>query len=183
MRTPLLFLVKTLTELYLLTFLLRFILQWVRADFYNPLSQFIIRATDPLVVPARRIVPRSGKFDTPSLVVLLILEVAATWLILAIAGIPAAPSEFVYVVVLRLINLILSLYTISIFVYVILSWIAQAHYSPIAMILGQIVGPVLRPVRRILPPIAGLDLSPLVVLILIQALALALPLGPLLRAF
>lgn len=181
MRSPLLFLVKTLSELYLLTFLLRFILQWVRADFYNPFSQFVIRVTDPLVVPARRVVPRSGRFDIPCLVVLLILQTAVTWLILAIAGVTLPPNQFVYIVVLRLVSLTLWLYTIAIFAYVILSWIAQSHYSPIAMILGQIVGPVLRPVRRILPPIAGLDLSPLLVLILIQALALALPLGPLLR--
>lgn len=183
MRTALLFLVKTLSELYLLTFLLRFILQWVRADFYNPFSQFVIRVTDPLVVPARRIVPRRGKFDFPCLAVLLALQAAVTWLILAIAGYAATPDELVLDVVLSLVNLTLSLYTISILVYVILSWVAQAHYSPIAMILGQIVGPVLRPVRRILPPIAGLDLSPLLVLILIYALQLALPLGPVLRAF
>lgn len=181
--SPLLFLVKTLSELYMLTFLLRFILQWVRADFYNPFSQFIIRVTDPLVVPARRVIPRSGKFDVPCLVVLLILQAVVTWLILAIAGAALAPYAFIYIVVLRLINLVLSLYAISIFVYVILSWIAQAHYSPIAMILGQIVGPVLRPVRRILPPIAGLDLSPILVLIVIYTLELALPLGPVLRAF
>lgn len=181
MRSPLLYLVKTLSELYLLTFLLRFILQWVRADFYNPISQFIIRITDPLVIPARRIIPRRGKFDIPSLVVLSILQIAATWLILEIAGFTLPPDQFIYVVILRLISLTLWLYTIIIVAYVILSWVAQAHYSPIAMILGQIVGPVLRPVRRILPPIAGLDLSPLVVLIVIQAVAIALPLRPLLR--
>lgn len=181
MQSPLIFLVKTLSELYLLCFLLRMILQWVRADFYNPFSQFVIRVTDPLVLPARRVVPRTRKVDVPALVVLIILQMLATWLILAVAGVSLPPNQFIYVVALRLISLTLWLYTISIFAYVILSWIAQAHYSPIAMILGQIVGPVLRPVRRVIPPIAGLDLSPLIVLILIQALSIALPLSPLLR--
>jgi YggT family protein len=181
MQSPLIFLVKTLSELYLLCFLLRIILQSVRADFYNPFSQFIIRVTDPLVLPTRRIVPHTRKLDVPALVVLIILQMLATWLILAVAGVGVAPNQFIYVVALRLISLTLWLYTITIFAYVILSWIAQAHYSPIAMILGQIVGPVLRPVRRVIPPIAGLDLSPLIVLILIQALSIALPLSPLLR--
>lgn len=181
MQTPLIFLVKTLSELYLLTFLLRFILQWVRADFYNPFTQFIVKVTDPLVVPARRLIPRTGKQDIPTLVVLVALQVVATWLILSIANASVPIDQFLLFVVLRLVNLALWLYTITIIGYVILSWIAQAHYSPIAMILGQIVGPVLRPVRRFMPTVGGLDLSPLVVLILIQTLTIALPLPTLLR--
>jgi YggT family protein len=84
-------------------------------------------------------------------------------------------ETFARFVALRLITLTLWLYIISIFLYVSLGWVAQAAYSPMAMLLGQIVGPVLRPVRRILPPISGFDLSPLVVLLLLYALNIALP--------
>jgi YggT family protein len=175
------YLVKTFTDLYLLAFLFRFILQWVRADFYNPLSQFIVKATNPLVVPARRVLPSVGEVDVPTLVVLVLLECLVTWLLLTMVGAAIAVDSFVLYVVLRLIALTLWLYSISVLVYVILSFVAHATYSPIAMLLGQVVGPVLRPVRRILPPIAGLDLSPWLVLILLQALMIALQLPPYLR--
>ena len=82
MRDSLLFLIRTLSHLYLLLFLLRFIMQWVRADFYNPLAQFIVKATDPLVAPARKVIPATARFDLPTLVLLILLEVIVTWLLL-----------------------------------------------------------------------------------------------------
>ncbi len=175
------FLIKSFSDLYLATFLLRFILQRVRGDFYNPLSQFVVRATNPLVVPARRILPSAGGYDLPTLTVLAVLECLVTWLLLKLVGATVNLETFVLFVFLRLISLTLWLYSISLLVYVILSWVAQASYSPIAMLLGQVVGPILRPVRRVLPPIGGFDLSPLVVLLLIQALMIALPLPTYLR--
>jgi YggT family protein len=176
-----LFLVKTVADLYLLTFLFRFVLQRVRADFYNPLSQFVVQVTSPLVVPARRLIPSVGDIDVATLVVLVLLQCVVTWLLLAMLGATVGIDTFALYVALRLVNLTLWLYSISILIYIVLSWLAQAAYSPIAMLLGQVVGPVLRPVRRILPPIAGLDLSPWVVLLLLQAIAIGLPLPPYLR--
>ncbi len=181
MQNSLFFLVKTLSELYLLTFLLRFVLQWIRADFYNPISQFILRVTNPIVTPARRILPPARGVDIPTLAVLVVLECLATWVLLSLANATAPGLVFVQYVFFRLVRLTLWLYSISILVYVILSWIAQASYSPVAVLLGELVGPVLRPVRRLLPSIGGLDLSPLLVLIAIQALMIALPLPPFLR--
>lgn len=177
----LLFLVKTFTDLYLLVFLLRFLLQVARADFYNPFSQFIVRVTNPLVVPARRLLPSLRGIDLPTVIVLILLEVAVTWLLLQIVGVTATAPQLLFLIVRRLIALVLWTYTICIFVYVILSWVAQASYSPIAMLLSQVVEPVLRPARRILPPIGGLDLSPLIVLILLQAATIALDLPTYLR--
>ena len=167
------FLVKTFTDLYLLVFMLRLILQWVRADYYNPISQFVIKVTDPLVVPARRILPSVGKLDTPTLVVLVLLQCLVTYLLLLLIDFTPSAGTFIYLVVIRLIRLVIWTYTIALFGYVILSWVAQARYSPIAMVLGQVVGPLLRPVRRILPPIGGLDLSPMLVLILLYAASIA----------
>src|SRR5690606_887548 len=100
-------------------------------------------------------------------------------LLLALDSVPV--STFVVTVVLRLVNLTIWFYTIAIFVYVILSWIGQGRYTPIGAFLADLVEPVLAPARRILPPIAGLDLSPLLVLILLQAVSIALPLDMYLR--
>lgn len=181
MQNALIFLVKTLTDLYLLTFLLRFIMQWTRADFFNPFGEAIVRITNPLVVPARRMLPSARSIDLPTLIVLVLLEALATLLLLRLAGASPPIDTFVVLVVLRLINLTLWFYTIAIFVYVILSWVGAGRYSPIGAMLGDIVEPVLRPVRRILPPIGGLDLSPLLVLIVLQAIVIAIDLPAFLR--
>lgn len=181
MQNSLIFLVKTITDLYLLTFLLRFIMQWTRADFYNPFAQFIVLVTNPLVLPARRVLPSTGGVDFPTLAVLVVLEALVTWGLLTLVGVTVPPGTLVFWVLLRLISLTLLFYTFAIFVYIILSWIGQGRYSPIGAILGDLIEPVLRPVRRVLPTIGGLDLSPLLVLILIQAVAMALPLPGMLR--
>lgn len=170
----LIFLIDTFARLYLLTFLVRILLQAVRADFYNPISQFIVRVTNPLVVPARRFIPRGKSFDLPTFVVLVVMQLVITLIVLTLLGGSLRFDLLLWAVLLQLVNLTIWTYTVCIFVYVILSWVAQAGYSPIAIMLGQIVDPVLRPARRLLPPIGGLDLSPLIVLILLQAAAILL---------
>jgi YggT family protein len=181
MQNALIFLVRTLTDLYILTFLLRFIMQWTRADFHNPFAEVILRVTNPLVLPARRILPAARGVDLPTLILLLVLEALATVLLLALWGVRLPTGTFVLMVVLRLVNLTIWFYTIAVFVYVILSWIGQGRYTPIGAILSDLVEPILSPARRILPSIAGLDLSPLLVLVLLQAVSIALPLEPYLR--
>lgn len=181
MQNALIFLVKTLADLYVLTFLLRFIMQWTRADFHNPFGEVVLRITNPLVRPARRMLPSARGIDLPTLLLLVALEALATLLLLALAGVSMPAGAFVVTVVLRLVNLTIWFYTIAIFVYVILSWVGQGRYSPIGAFLAELVEPVLAPARRILPPIAGLDLSPLLVLILLQAVSIALPLAQYLR--
>jgi YggT family protein len=172
----LIFLVRTLGDLYLLTFLLRFIMQWVRADFYNPLAQFVVKATNPLVVPARRVIPSAGGADLATLFVLVILEAMLTWALLYLGSFSVMTSQFLLLVPLRLINLTLWFYTVSIFVYVLMSWLTHTGYSPVSRMLAELNEPLLGPVRRLLPPMGGLDLSPLLVLILLQAVRLAVPL-------
>lgn len=181
MRDSVFFLVKVLSHLYLLLFLLRFIMQWIRADFFNPLAQFVVRATNPLVVPARRLIPATANFDLPTLVVLVVLQGVVIWALTAIVAVPIDIVSLVQLVVFRLVYMTLTLYTWTILIYVILSWISPGGYHPLAMILGDLNEPVLRPFRRLIPPIAGFDLSPLLALILIQAIALAVPLPGYLR--
>ena len=153
MRDSLFFLIRVLSHLYLLLFLLRFIMHWIRADFYNPLAQFVVRATNLLVVPARRVIPATSVIDLPTLAVLIIVETIATWLLLSVASVPWTWDVFASYVLFRLVNLALSLYTWTILVYVILSWVSPGGYHPLTMMLSELNQPILGRIRRILPPI------------------------------
>lgn len=192
MLDALIFLVQTLADLFLLAFLLRFIMQWVRANHYNPLSQVVFKVTNPLVVPARRVLPSVGGLDAPTLVVLFVLEVIVTFVLLRLAalsptaiGVFAASSlnvvDVLFYSVLRLISLTLLLYIGATFIYVLLSWFGDRGRNPMAALLGDLVEPVLRPVRRLLPPISGLDIGPLIVTVVLYAIRMALPLPYFLR--
>lgn len=192
MLDALIFLVQTLADLFLLAFLLRFIMQWVRANHYNPLSQVVFKVTNPLVVPARRVLPSVGGLDAPTLVVLFVLEVIVTFVLLRLAavsptaiGVFAASSlnvvDVLFYSVLRLISLTLLLYIGATFIYVLLSWFGDRGRNPMAALLGDLVEPVLRPVRRLLPPISGLDIAPLIVTVVLYAIRMALPLPYFLR--
>lgn len=181
MQSALIFLVKTLADLYLLTFLLRFIMQWVRASYYNPLAQFVLKVTSPLVVPARRLLPSVGGLDTPTLAVLVALEIAVTFVLLRLSGVSLPLPVLLLYSLLRLIALALWFYTVALFIYVLLSWFGDRGINPMAALLGELVEPLLRPARRLLPPIGGLDLSPLIVILLLQAALIALPLPGYLR--
>ena len=156
-------------------------MHWIRADFYNPLAQFVVRATNLLVVPARRVIPATSVIDLPTLAVLIIVETIATWLLLSVASVPWTWDVFASHVLFRLVNLALSLYTWTILVYVILSWVSPGGYHPLTMMLSELNQPILGRIRRILPPISGLDLSPLLAVILIQTISVAIPLPNLMR--
>ena len=170
----LIFLIETFGRLYLLTFLLRILLQIARADFYNPLAQFIVRVTNPLVVPARRFIPSIGRFDMPTFVILFVLQTIIWLLILGLSGATLRIDGLLWLVLFTLATMTLWTYIICIFVWAILSWVGQRSYSPFARLLGQVVDPILRPARRLLPPIGGLDISPLIVSIILMAGIIAL---------
>ena len=181
MTSALIFLIRTIADLYLLMFLLRFILQWVRASYRNPLSQLVQKVTSPLVAPARRVLPSVAGLDLPTLVLLIVLEGLVTFLLLTIVRYPFSISGFLFLVALRLVSLTLWFYSVALFVYVLLSWFGDRSGGPMGSVLAEIVEPLLRPVRRVVPPIAGLDLSALVVMLVFQAGLIALALPPFLR--
>jgi YggT family protein len=169
MLDALIFLVRTFADLYLLAFLLRFIMQWVRANHYNPLSQVVFKVTNPLVVPARRLLPSVAGLDVPTLVVLIVLEIVVTFALLRLVGLSLPIPRLLFYSLLRLISLVLWFYVGALIIYAVLSWFAQPSRNPMAMLLGQLVEPLLRPARRMLPPIGGFDLSVLLVIVLLQA--------------
>ena len=169
------YIVSTILNLLIYAFLLRLLLQWVGADFYNPVSQFIVRITDPLVMPARRLIPAIGKLDTATLVVILVLQIVSISLLAFLLGsnLPS-PLGMLTLVLLRTVGMLLRLYIVTIFIQVILSWVSPGPYNPFSGILSSINQPILRPIQRLLPSIGGWDLSPLFALIGLQALVIAL---------
>ena len=174
---PLGFLINTLFGLYILMVMLRFILAVVRADFYNPVSQFLVKVTNPPLLMLRRVIPSTGKIDTSALVLMLGLQLLSFTLIGLLRGGTLALWPLLVLSLRELTELALNIFLFSIFVQVIISWVNPGTYNPVVSLLYSITEPVLRPCRRLVPPISGMDLSPLVALIAIQlAKYLILPL-------
>ena len=166
------FLIDFAFSVYIFIVLTRFVLQLARADFYNPISQFVLRATNPLLAPLRRIIPGYRGLDIASLVLILILIVAKALMLLTIqtGGLPAGIGPQLLVYTLReLASLILDYVFWAVLVRVILSWVAPDPSNPVVRVVIQITEPLMAPVRRLLPDMGGLDLSPLIVLLGVAA--------------
>ncbi len=168
------FLVDTVFGLYILIVLLRLLLQWVQADFYNPLSQFIVRATQPVLRPLRRVVPGYAGIDLASVALLVGLQFVALWLSSAFLGYSARPAGLLVLTVAELLSLTTKVFLFSILIEVVLSWVNPGARNPIIAVLHSLNRPLLGPARRLLPPMGGLDLSPLVVLVVLQLVTILL---------
>jgi YggT family protein len=169
------FIVRTLLSMLLFVFMLRVLLQWARGDFRNPLAQAVVKITNPLVMPLRRVLPPIGKIDTSSIVAVLIVATLGELILSLFAGYLPDPLRLARLVVLKVLWTTLNAYFWAILIYAVLSMIAPGGYSPMQSLLGAVCEPVLRPFRRIIPPIAGLDFSPLWACIAIQALLYFVP--------
>jgi YggT family protein len=170
----LIYLISTLTDLYVTAILLRLLLQWVRADFYNPLSQFLVKITNPVLIPARRLIPSIGKLDTASVVVMLLLEVMQLIIINLLSKSEYGFQFLLLFAIQKLLIALLLTYFILIIARVIVSWIASQSRHPLIPLIYQLTEPVLRPINRLVPPLGGVDLSPLFALIALRALLLLL---------
>jgi len=168
--SALVFIVNALTSLYLLVLLLRFWLPWLRADFRNPLAQGILKLTSPVVIPLRRIVPSFGRLDTATILVAFVIQYLAILLILLIISRSAIFSDIATTALVKLVMQSINLFMFAIFVRIILSWISPGQHNPTIAIITTLTEPVLRPVRRIIPSMGGLDISPIFVIIALGAL-------------
>ncbi len=162
------FIIKVVFELYLFAVLLRFLFQLVRADFYNPLAQFVVALTNPVLRPLRRIVPGLFGIDIASVLLLLLLKGTELFLIVSLAGISPSLTDIAVLAVIELLVLTLQVFLVSVFARVLLSWIAPHGGSPIMSPLLSLTEPLMRPARRWIPPIGGLDLSPIAVIVALQ---------------
>jgi YggT family protein len=164
------FIIKTLGSLYLLIVLLRFILQLVRANFYNPLCQFIVKATQPLLKPLRRVIPSMFGLDMSSLVLALIVQMLLIAVILLLKGFQVDWLFLVPWALIAIFALFLNILFYAMIISVILSWVAPGSHNPGAELVAQITEPVLAPFRRMIPNLGGLDISPIFAFIVIQLL-------------
>jgi len=167
------FLIQTLFGIYEVIILLRFLLQLVRADFYNPISRFIVKATSLPLRPLRRIIPGVAGMDMASLVLLLVVIVVELLLLSMVANLPMpALPGLIALALVELLKLLIYVFLFSVFVLAILSWVSPGGYNPVANLLYQVTAPLMRPARRLLPPMGGLDLSPMIVMIVLYLMIL-----------
>jgi YggT family protein len=170
LTNPLEFLIRTLFSLYILAVMLRFLLGLVRADFYNPISQFLVRITNPLLIPLRKIIPSIGKFDSAALLLMIVLQLAAVTLILLLRGEGISSAVLIITTLATLVSLLLDVFMFAIIIEVIISWMNPGSYNPVSSLLHSLTSPLLRPIRHLIPPIAGIDLAPLFAIIGLQVL-------------
>jgi YggT family protein len=172
----LIYLFETLLSLCLIAVLLRLLLQWARADFRNPLARSIVHITNPIIVPLRRLLPAIGRLDTASCVAVLVfavLKVAVRPLLSGFGALP--PLLWAQATALEIVRTTLWTYFFAILIYALLSFVAPGTYSPAQGLLVALCEPVLRPFRRVIPPLGGLDFSPLWAGIIIQMLLILVP--------
>ena len=166
------FLIETLVGLYILIVMLRFLLQWARADFYNPVSQFIVKVTQPPLAPLRRVVPGVAGLDMAALVFMFALKFMELWLITSILGFAPQIAGLAMLSIAELLGLMINVFVFSILIQVIISWVNPGMYNPVMGLLHSLNEPLLGPARRVIPPISGLDLSPIAVIIVLQLVSM-----------
>ena len=162
------FVIQTLGSLYLLIVLLRFILQLVRANFYNPLCQFVVKATQPLLKPLRRVIPSLFGLDMSSLVLAILVQMVIFAVVLTLSYMSFNILGLLLWAIIGVTALFLKVFFFAMIISVILSWVAPGSVSPGAELVNQITEPALAPFRRFLPSMGGLDISPILAFMVIQ---------------
>jgi len=163
-----LFLFGTIFSIYISLVMIRFLLAIVRADFYNPISQTIVRFTNPPLVLLRRIIPPVGRIDTSAIVLMLILQLLELWLRTFIIGHPVPVTALFVLAIFELIKLTIWVYIIALILQAIMSWINPGMYqmqNPMVSILHQLTAPIMKPIRNILPRTGMIDFSPMLAII------------------
>lgn len=166
------YLIETVFFLYILLVMLRFLLQWTRANFYNPVSQFIVKATQPALGPLRRIIPGFGGVDLAAAVFMFALKFLELWLITGLLGITPQIGGIAILSIAELLGLLVNVFIVSILIQVIISWVNPGMSNPVMGLLHSLNEPLLAPARRLIPPISGFDLSPIAVFIVLQLVSI-----------
>ncbi len=178
----LVYVVQTVFSIYLLIVVIRLLLQLVRADFYNPISQFVVRATDPVLAPMRKVIPIHRRVDFASFVLAILVQMLCFVIVIWLhTGMMVNPLNLFLWAVLGLLVMLFNVFFFCLIIEIILSWVAPQSYHPASQLIRQINDPLMRPARRLLPPTGGLDLSPLLVFMMLNVLNILL-LSPLAEA-
>ena len=168
MTDPIIFLIDTLFSLYILAVLLRFLLQWCGADFYNPISQFLVKVTHPPLRILRRFVPSIGKIDTSSLILVFSLQMLADFSILMLKGVTINIGALTILSITQLVSLLINVFIFAVFARALLSWLNPGTFNAASSILATLTEPLLDICRKVIPDLGGIDLSPLAALLLLQ---------------
>ena len=168
MSNPIIFLTDSLFSLYILAVLLRFLLQWCGAPFYNPISQFLVKVTHPPLRIMRRFIPPLGKIDTSSIVLVLILQMLANFIILILKGITINIGALTILSITDLVSLLINIFIFSVFARALLSWLNPGSFDAASSILANLTEPLLDVCRKFIPDLGGIDLSPLAALLFLQ---------------
>jgi YggT family protein len=171
--SPVEFLVQAVLGLVLLLLLLRFLLQLCRADFYNPLSQIVLKATQPVLKPLRRAIPGTARIDGASLLLLVVVQMVTLAVIAALRDMSLGLGGLLFWSLAELVTLVINVFFVSVIVQALLSWFNPGR-NPLGALLYSLNRPLLEPVRQRLPPLSGVDLSPIVVLLGLQLAKLLL---------
>lgn len=166
------YIIETIADLISLLLLLRFWLPWVGADFRNPMAQGVLQATSPLINPLRRIIPAIGRIDTATVLLAIVVQSVAVTVVLLLVGAPLSVRFILLSAIFELIKLSLLMFTFAIIIRIVLSWVSPGTYNPATAIIANLTDPILRPFRRIIPPIGGFDISPILAIILLGALSI-----------
>ncbi len=168
MSSALDFAVRFILEVVTFVFVARFLLQACRVDFYNPISQGLVKATDPVLRPVRMVVPGYGNLDFAAFLAAVVVQIVLIMALYALAG--AYVGSVSYIILSGLVQVVLlclSIFWWSILIVIIAGWIAPGSYHPALALLQQITEPLLAPARSLLPPMGGLDFSPIVVFLVL----------------
>ena len=164
------FLIETLFSLYIGAVILRMLLGYAGANFYNPLSQALVKVTNPSLIPLRRFIPSIGKIDTAAIVLALGLTVIKMILLSLIVFGGFNIIAIIFASIIDLIKVVIWIYIIALLIQAVMSWVGNTYGNPVTPLIDSLTSPLLRPVRGILPPMGALDLSPLVVILLLNIL-------------
>ncbi len=169
------FLIQIVFGLYILAVLLRYLLARVRADFYNPLSQFLVKVTNPAIKPLRRLVPGYFGIDWPSIILLFFIQALEIILIsLVVGGHTPSPMGLFVLTIAYLLKEVIYVYMFIIIIQIVISWVNPGAYNPVTVIMYQLSEPILKPARRLIPSAGGFDFSPMLVIIGLQLLIILL---------
>ena len=166
------YLVDTVFVFFVLLLLARFHFQWLRVPFRNPVGEFVLATTSWIVMPVRRVIPGLAGLDLATLLLAFALQCLAIWIKAAVVGVEPAPAAVLGIAALDLLRYSLYILVFAILVQVLFSWINP--HAPMAPVFNAMTAPFLRPLRRFIPPLGGVDLTPLALLIVIQIILIVL---------
>lgn len=167
-----LFLISTVFDFYTVVLIMRLVLAWVGADYHHPITQFVVKLTNPIIKPLKRFIPDLRGFEIATILVIILVEACKYFVITMLSfGLPNVLGLFILALG-DAIRLILQTLTLALILQVIMSWVQPN--SPVYDVLHKFTSPIIRPLQRVIPPVAGIDIAPLPAIIILQLLVIIL---------